>query len=185
MQFIKGGFSFRLHARGPVWQVSFRNHRVRDCEDFQKHRGYIWLNPVRARLVANAEEYPYSSAAGRLTLDPAPQGLKPRSFEEALTRRYSAALPRLICHGRSDSRGARLDHFLAAFHGFTGWTPTGAGAEVESAPSAFFGGGFLAASARLRSWWRRSWNCWSEACFFIPQSCHRLVQGGWPSFAFL
>jgi putative transposase len=87
MQFIKGGFSFRLHARGPVWQASFSNHRVRDCEDYQKHREYIRLNPVRARLVARAEEYPYSSAAGRLSLDPVPQGLKPRYFEEALTWR--------------------------------------------------------------------------------------------------
>jgi putative transposase len=87
MQFIKGGFSFRLHARGPVWQASFSNHRVRDCEDYQKHREYIWLNPVRARLAARAEEYPYSSAAGRFQLDPVPQGLKPHSFEEALTRR--------------------------------------------------------------------------------------------------
>jgi putative transposase len=86
MQFIKGGFSFRLHGRGLVWQASFTNHRVRDVEDYQKHREYIWFNPVRARLVARAEEYPYSSAAGRLSLDPVSQGLKPRSSEEALTR---------------------------------------------------------------------------------------------------
>ena len=86
MQFIKGGFSFRLHRRGPVWQASFTNHRVCDGEDYQKHREYIWLNPVRARLAARAEEYPYSSAAGRLSLDPVSQGLKPRSSEEALTR---------------------------------------------------------------------------------------------------
>ncbi len=86
MQFIKGGFSFRSHGRGPVWQASFTNHRVRDVEDYQKHREYIWFNPVRARLVARAEEYPYSSAAGRLSLDPVSQGLKPRSSEEALTR---------------------------------------------------------------------------------------------------
>jgi putative transposase len=87
MQFIKGGFSFRLKFRGPVWQASFSNHRVRDFEDYERHREYIRLNPVRARLVARAEEYPYSSAGGRLRLDPVPQGLKPRSLEEALTRR--------------------------------------------------------------------------------------------------
>jgi putative transposase len=87
MQFIKGGFSFRLHAHGPVWQASFSNHRVRDREDYQKHREYIRLNPVRARLAARAEEYPYSSAPGRFPLDPAMQGLKAHSFEEALTRR--------------------------------------------------------------------------------------------------
>jgi REP-associated tyrosine transposase len=78
MQFIKGGFSFRLKSRGPVWQASFSNHRVRDFEDYENHREYIWLNPVRERLAERAEGYRYSSAAGRLRLDPVPQGLKPR-----------------------------------------------------------------------------------------------------------
>src|SRR5215469_12690891 len=30
MQFIKGGFSYRLDKHGPVWQASFTNHRIRD-----------------------------------------------------------------------------------------------------------------------------------------------------------
>jgi putative transposase len=85
-QFIKGGFSFRLKWRGPVWQASFTNHRVSDLEDYEEHREYIRLNPERARLVERAEEYPYSSAAGRLRLDGVPPGLKPGSFEEAITR---------------------------------------------------------------------------------------------------
>lgn len=78
MQFVKGGFSFRL-KKGSIWQAGFTNHRVEDLEDYARHREYIWLNPVRARLVQRAEQYPYSSAAGRLRLDPVPQGLKPRS----------------------------------------------------------------------------------------------------------
>jgi putative transposase len=78
MQFIKGGFSYRF-KHGAIWQASFTNHRVRDEEDYGSHRDYIWMNPVRARLAATAEGYPYSSAAGRLRLDPVPQGLKPRS----------------------------------------------------------------------------------------------------------
>lgn len=85
VQFIKGGFSFRLR-RGLVWQASFSNHRVRDFDDYEKHREYIWMNPVRARLSERPEDYPYSSASGRLRLDPMPQGLKPGSFDEALTR---------------------------------------------------------------------------------------------------
>ena len=85
MQFIKGGFSFRL-GRGHIWQASFTNHRVRDWEDYARHREYIWMNPVRARLCERAEDYPYSSAAGRLRVDPVPRGLKPGSLEEALTR---------------------------------------------------------------------------------------------------
>jgi hypothetical protein len=45
------------------------------------------MNPVRARLAATAEAYPYSSAAGVMRLDAVPQGLKPCVVEEALTRR--------------------------------------------------------------------------------------------------
>jgi putative transposase len=86
MQFIKGGFSFRLHAGGHVWQPSFTNHRVRDLEDYEKHREYIWMNPVRARLSATAEGYPYSSAHGNVRLDPAPPGLKPGVVNDMLTR---------------------------------------------------------------------------------------------------
>jgi putative transposase len=86
MQFIKGGGSFRLR-RGHVWQPSFSNHRVRDHEDYQKHREYIWMNPVRAELSERPEDYPYSSAGRRLRLDPVPPGLKPGSLDEALTRR--------------------------------------------------------------------------------------------------
>jgi putative transposase len=71
-QFIKGGFSFRLKFRRPVWQPSFSNHRIRDFEDYDRHREYIWLNPVRAGLAVNPEDYPYCSAAGGMRLDPAP-----------------------------------------------------------------------------------------------------------------
>jgi len=85
VQFVKGGFSFRL-KRGVIWQESFTNHRVQDLEDYATHREYIWLNPVRAGLVGRAEEYPYSSAARGLRLDPVPPGLKPRSSLASLTR---------------------------------------------------------------------------------------------------
>lgn len=77
MQFIKGGFSFRMKYRGPVWQVSFSDHRVRDFADYRNHREYIRMNPVRARLTGTAESYPFSSAARRIRLDPVPLGLKP------------------------------------------------------------------------------------------------------------
>ena len=86
VQFIKGGFSFRLKSRGPVWQASFTNHRVRDFDDYEHHREYIWMNPVRARLAETAEGYRYSSATGVLRLDPVPQGLKAQFSEVALTR---------------------------------------------------------------------------------------------------
>jgi putative transposase len=87
VQFVKGGFSFRLKSRGPVWQASFTNHRVRDLGDYANHCEYIRMNPVRARLVARAETHPYSSAAGAMRMDPVPPGLKPYCGEDALTRR--------------------------------------------------------------------------------------------------
>ncbi|HWZ83569.1 MAG TPA: transposase [Terriglobales bacterium] len=77
VQFIKGGFSFRLKSKLPVWQPSFTNHRIRDDEDFARHRDYIRMNPVRAGLAAKGENYPYSSANGKFALDPMPPGLKP------------------------------------------------------------------------------------------------------------
>ena len=86
MQFIKGGFSYRLDKRGSVWQPSFTNHRIRDWEDYERHREYIRINPVRARLAPRPDAYPYSSATGVLRMDPVPQGLKPCGYEEALTR---------------------------------------------------------------------------------------------------
>jgi putative transposase len=77
VQFIKGGFSFRLKSGLPVWQASFTNHRVRDDHDFETHRAYIRMNPVRAGLVGRAEDYPYSSATGKFAVDSMPPGLKP------------------------------------------------------------------------------------------------------------
>jgi len=87
MQFIKGGFSYRLNKRGPVWQPSFTNHRIRDLGDYERHRNYIRMNPVRAHLASTPEAYPYCSAAGILKMDALPQGLKPRGREKTLTRR--------------------------------------------------------------------------------------------------
>ncbi|SPE28465.1 conserved hypothetical protein [Acidobacteriia bacterium SbA2] len=83
MQFIKGGFSYRLKSRPPVWQASFTNHRVRDVDDYEHHREYIRMNPLRARLAERAEDYPFSSAAVVMRMDPVPQGLKPCSVREA------------------------------------------------------------------------------------------------------
>ena len=77
VQFIKGGFSFRLRSKLPVWQPSFTNHRIRDEEDFEQHREYIRMNPVGAGLAGKVEDYSYSSATGRFPLDPMPSGLKP------------------------------------------------------------------------------------------------------------
>ena len=63
MQFIKGGFSFRLKKEfgyaGEVWQRGFSEVRVNDRESFLQHREYIAQNPVKAGLVDSPEEFPY------------------------------------------------------------------------------------------------------------------------------
>ncbi len=63
MQFIKGGFSYRLKKEygylGEVWQRGFSETRVDDRRSFLQHREYIAANPVRAGLVDSPEEFPY------------------------------------------------------------------------------------------------------------------------------
>jgi len=48
------------HERG-VWQPRYWEHRIRDEEDWYRHRGYIHLNPVKHHLVNCPEEWPWSS----------------------------------------------------------------------------------------------------------------------------
>lgn len=81
MQFIKGGHSHRFMketgSRMEIWQRGLTNHRIRDWTDFEKHRRYIHLNPIRAGLVESPKDYPYSSAHPGFLVDEAPQRLKP------------------------------------------------------------------------------------------------------------
>jgi putative transposase len=83
VQFIKGGFAFRagkeLGFPSPVWQKGFYDARVWNAKGFASMRNYIHDNPVKRRLVIEADKYPYSSASGQYELDPPPQGLKPIS----------------------------------------------------------------------------------------------------------
>ncbi len=83
VQFIKGGFSFRakkeLGSNMEVWQKGFSDHRIRDAGDYVVHVAYVHQNPVKERLCAAPEGYPYSSAHVGFELDPVPQRLKPLS----------------------------------------------------------------------------------------------------------
>jgi putative transposase len=73
VQLIKGGFSYRCNKAanfpGEIWQPRPNDHRIRDDADYEHHREYIHMNPVRAGLVAKAAEYPYSSANSRFKMD--------------------------------------------------------------------------------------------------------------------
>ena len=81
MQFIKGGFSYRagkeLNVSFAIWQSGFTDHRIRDFQDYQRHRSYIHQNPVKAGLVDAPELFSYSSAFPGIAIDPAPPWLKP------------------------------------------------------------------------------------------------------------
>jgi REP element-mobilizing transposase RayT len=47
----------------PIWQRESYDHWARDGRQFERIVGYIENNPVKAGLVAEASEYPWSSAA--------------------------------------------------------------------------------------------------------------------------
>ena len=81
VQMIKGGSAHAIRTERamtfPVWQRGFSDHRIRGAADWANHVRYIELNPVKARLVLESREYPWSSGSGAFTLDEVPQGLKP------------------------------------------------------------------------------------------------------------
>jgi putative transposase len=83
IQLIKGGSSHEIHSqRGQktqIWQVGFFDWTIRNASDWQSKVTYIHMNPVRERLVLHPEEWTYSSAAGRFTLDPVPERYRPMS----------------------------------------------------------------------------------------------------------
>ncbi len=51
MQYIKGGFSFRLKSKLDVWERSYDSRRITDIHDYTTHTSYIHQNPIRAGLV--------------------------------------------------------------------------------------------------------------------------------------
>jgi putative transposase len=75
MQFIKGGFSFRLKGKLGVWMRSFNESQIMCAEKFASCVRYIEENPVRRGLVSTPEGFQFSSA-GRDGLDPMPIHLR-------------------------------------------------------------------------------------------------------------
>ena len=69
MQFIKGGFSFRLKSKLDVWMRSFNESQISTRGEVRSCVRYIEDNPVRRGIVTTPEAYPFSSAA-RGRLDP-------------------------------------------------------------------------------------------------------------------
>ena len=59
------------------WQEESYDHLVRHAGEFEKIRSYIERNPVRAGLVAEANQYRWSSAGWATGGSPADQGVRP------------------------------------------------------------------------------------------------------------
>jgi putative transposase len=75
MQFIKGGFSFRLKSKHDVWERSFNESQISTEEKFLNCVRYIEENPLRRGLASTPQDYSFSSAA-RSSLDPMPAHLR-------------------------------------------------------------------------------------------------------------
>jgi len=137
MQFIKGRSSHQIHkARNQkmeIWQVGFHDWTIRDWNDWQTKVKYIHSNPVEAKLVQRAEDWPYSSASGKFSLDPIPekflqlssgakaqtaseltQGLKPLPPKETATTKACQLNPRLPAHEPHPHSPGSCRHRIAA-----------------------------------------------------------------------
>ena len=75
MQFVKGGFSFRLKGKLDVWMRSYNEAQIRTPEKFLACRVYIESNPVRKRMCHSPADYAFSSASDA-RVDPAPTHLR-------------------------------------------------------------------------------------------------------------
>jgi putative transposase len=75
MQYIKGGFSFRLKSKTDVWMRGFNESQILSADKFVACTRYIEDNPVRRSLATTSAQYPYSSAAWALA-DPMPAHLR-------------------------------------------------------------------------------------------------------------
>jgi putative transposase len=75
MQFIKGGFSFRLKSKADVWMRGFNESQIMTQQKFMNCAQYIEENPVRRGLASTPQTHPFSSAA-RAPLDPMPLHLR-------------------------------------------------------------------------------------------------------------
>ena len=72
IQFIKGGFSFRLKSKRDVWERGFNEVQIRNADKFHGCRRYIEENPLRAGLTRALEGFKYSSAFSLNETDPMP-----------------------------------------------------------------------------------------------------------------
>ena len=73
VQFIKGGFSFRLKSKLDVWERGYNETRVVDAAAYEGFCDYIEQNPVRAGLSADARSYEFSSSGRTQDVEDRPE----------------------------------------------------------------------------------------------------------------
>jgi putative transposase len=61
MQFIKGGFSFRLKGKLDVWMRSFNESQIVSADKFVSCVRYIEENPIRRGLASTPRTFQFSS----------------------------------------------------------------------------------------------------------------------------
>ena len=70
----------------PFWQKESYDHWVRNRTEFDKIRAYIENNPVKAGLVQNPRDYPWSSAGVEISLDAARTSARHKHLDSSLAR---------------------------------------------------------------------------------------------------
>jgi len=61
--FLKKSLSVAIKGNDhplPHWQPGFFDHMVRSAASYSEKWNYVYQNPVRAGLVKNADDWPYS-----------------------------------------------------------------------------------------------------------------------------
>jgi putative transposase len=109
LQLIKGGSSHRIHKerkhKMDIWQEGFHDWTIRDADDWVRKVEYIRMNPVRAKLAASPEQWPYSSARAHFTLDTVPSKYS-KLASGAKAQASSPATPELKLRPPNESRRA-------------------------------------------------------------------------------
>lgn len=76
IQLVKGGSAHEIHKQRDqamkIWQEGFHDWTIRNANDWLSKVEYIRMNPVRAKLAPRPQDWPYSSASGRFTLNVVP-----------------------------------------------------------------------------------------------------------------
>ena len=62
------GIKRELGLNDPVWQEEFFDHVLRSSESYSEKWNYVRENPVRASLVADADDWPYQGEIEELRL---------------------------------------------------------------------------------------------------------------------